>query len=176
MDLTPTYHTTPYAAISPSLRTLSQANRTVLITGGGSGIGLAISSAFVAAGAARLIILGRRQSVLDAAEASLARPGTEILLEQVDVGSVAGVAALWARLAERKVDVDVMVLNAAITSAVPDLVGEGGPEAVAAMYEFNVMAQLRMVQAFLRQGATEGKVSFGVSGRVEAGLTVAGGG
>lgn len=60
----------------------------VLITGGGTGIGLAIAHAFTGAGA-HVVITGRRQSILDDAVAVLpAGTATAITLDITDAGQV----------------------------------------------------------------------------------------
>jgi NADPH:quinone reductase-like Zn-dependent oxidoreductase len=51
-NFTSTIHSKPYPAISPIKPALNQSGKTVLITGGGTGIGRAIAHNFVLASAA----------------------------------------------------------------------------------------------------------------------------
>ncbi|RFU71984.1 hypothetical protein TARUN_10275, partial [Trichoderma arundinaceum] len=99
---------------------LSQAGRTVLITGGSGGIGYGIALAFAAAGADRVIIVGRDEARQQAAAASLAAeagPGSHTKFEgrAASPGSPEDVESLWNALVTEGVLVDVLVLNAAMT-------------------------------------------------------------
>jgi len=84
-------------------------DNTVLITGGGSGIGLALARRFLEAGS-RVIICGRRQGKLD--EASRAHPGLQTRV--VDVASDADRVALWQWATKEFPDLNVVVNNAGI--------------------------------------------------------------
>src|ERR1700742_1512639 len=61
---TKTWHNTAYPAISPERPELSAKNKVVVVTGGGSGIGVGIVEGFARAGAAYICILGRTQATL----------------------------------------------------------------------------------------------------------------
>jgi uncharacterized oxidoreductase len=77
----------------------------VLITGGATGIGLALAQQFHKAGNA-VIVVGRRKAALDAASASL--PG--LVPRVADVSDPAN----WPRLVEEFPDISVLVNNAGI--------------------------------------------------------------
>ncbi len=68
--------------------------KVALITGGTSGIGLATARLFIAEGA-RVIVVGRKQSKLDAAVRELGSSAQGI---SADIGSVAGLDALAAQV------------------------------------------------------------------------------
>ncbi|KAJ3890083.1 short-chain dehydrogenase/reductase [Lentinula edodes] len=116
-SLTSTYHRDTYPAISPSNDYLSQAGKTVLITGGGGGIGFETARSFAKAKATRIIIMGRRSSVLDAAAAKLREEfkdsTTEFIAHQGDISDDSSVTSLWDSLNSRNIFVHVLVLNAA---------------------------------------------------------------
>ena len=82
---------------------------TILITGGGSGIGLALGARFLAAGS-RVIACGRRAAVLEAAAA--AHPG--LITHVADVETAAGREALVAWALAEHPGIDVLVNNAGI--------------------------------------------------------------
>ncbi|KAI1377567.1 NAD(P)-binding protein [Hypoxylon crocopeplum] len=163
--LTPTYHREPYAAISPLRPELSQAGKTVLITGGGGGIGYATARAFVAAHAKKIIIVGRRAEVIARAASTLAKeadPQTQVVGWACDVGNRGAVGELWGRVAGEKEVVDVLVLNAANLPP-HESVLEIGTERVWTTYDFNVRAQMDMAERFYKQGGEGRKYLVHVS-------------
>ncbi|KAF5342802.1 hypothetical protein D9757_005014 [Collybiopsis confluens] len=114
-----TYHRTSYPAISPSQPALSQAGRTILITGGGGGIGFEIARSFAKASASRVIIVGRRAAFLNEAVSNLqqefgAKGVTEFIARQGDIGDDASISSLWEYLHSQGIFVNVLVLNAAL--------------------------------------------------------------
>ncbi|KAL6813265.1 hypothetical protein GGI42DRAFT_364522 [Trichoderma sp. SZMC 28013] len=122
ISITDKTHKTSYPAISPSRTALSQAGRTVLITGGSGGIGYGIALAFATAGAARVIIVGRDEAKQQAAAASLAAeagPSSHTKFEgrAASPGSPEDIDGLWDALESEGVLVDVLVLNAAVTGS-----------------------------------------------------------
>lgn len=157
---TETYHKEPYPAIDPSRPELSQKGRTVLITGGATGIGFAIASAFVAASASRIILVGRRASMLDDAIAKLHRlsgaQSTNLLQKACDVTELDQVAKLWAQLAEEGIVVDTMVVNAA-TIGTAGSVLERGTLDVWQDFTMNVRAVMDFTERFYKQA---GKGAF----------------
>lgn len=84
--------------------------KTVLVTGGSSGIGLATALAFADEGA-RLVITGRDQSALDQAKKRL---GTDSIAIRNDAGKIADADALAKILEQRGVLLDVLFVNAGI--------------------------------------------------------------
>lgn len=83
--------------------------RTILVTGGASGIGLCFARALLARGNT-VIICGRDRARLDAAVA--ANPG--LVAYPCDVGDAASTAALAATLAEKHPTLDVLINNAGV--------------------------------------------------------------
>ncbi|POS79548.1 short-chain dehydrogenase [Diaporthe helianthi] len=167
-NFTKTIHRGPYPSIDPSRPELSQAGRTVLITGGGTGIGLSIAKSFAQAGAKRVIIVGRRASILaDAAKvikevAKQAGKETEVIHQTLDVTDKAANAELWSGLKDEGIIVDVLVLNAAKFSPLNPLL-ELGSDEVWSMFEANVRGPLMLSEAFVKQGGDGQKVIINVA-------------
>lgn len=150
------YHKAPYAAISPTRPELSQAGRTVVVTGGNSGIGYAIARAFITASAKRVIILSRRPEIVKSAAAKLAEEAKQLGSGTVVEGRVGNVASLestagfWAGLEKDGIFVDVLVLNAAAGGAVAPLL-QTGRDGVWADFEANVRSILDFTERFYKQ-------------------------
>jgi NAD(P)-dependent dehydrogenase (short-subunit alcohol dehydrogenase family) len=85
----------------------------ILITGGTSGLGLAMARALLSAGA-RVAVGGRAKSKLDQASAELGRVSGEMLALDLDVRDEKSVGAGLALLGERWSGLDVLVNNAGI--------------------------------------------------------------
>ncbi|KAJ3820913.1 short-chain dehydrogenase/reductase [Lentinula raphanica] len=117
--LTKTHHHDTYPSISSTNPSLSQSGKSILITGGGTGLGFQIARSFAKAGASRIIIVSRRIDVLDAAAAQLqeefkhSRTKPEFIPCQGDIGNDASISSLWDFLNSQNIFVHVLVLNAA---------------------------------------------------------------
>jgi NADP-dependent 3-hydroxy acid dehydrogenase YdfG len=86
------------------------ANKTALITGGNSGIGLATARLFVAEGA-RVAITGRNRETLDAAAKEF---GPRALALVADVTDIAATEAAINQAAEKLGKFDIVFANAGI--------------------------------------------------------------
>ena len=102
--------------MTSSGNTYDFAGRTVLVTGGGSGIGLAITRAFLANGA-NVAITGRRRDTLE--EALTGHPAERTLAVTADVGREDDVRDLVAAVVDRFGALDVVVNNAAAYTSGP---------------------------------------------------------
>ncbi|ABH00111.1 probable glucose dehydrogenase (plasmid) [Rhodococcus jostii RHA1] len=97
-------------------------NKTAVITGGSSGIGLATAKRFVAEGAT-VYITGRREEELAKAQAEI---GGDAVAMQGDIADLADLDRLWAQVKQERGSVDVIVTNAGIAEAasLPDATPE----------------------------------------------------
>lgn len=92
--------------------------RTVLITGGGSGIGLATARRLVGAGS-NVVLAGRRVEVIDAAAKELDPAGERVLAVGTDVSRVADLDELTDRIRDRFGRLDGVFVNAGVAYASP---------------------------------------------------------
>jgi NAD(P)-dependent dehydrogenase (short-subunit alcohol dehydrogenase family) len=97
------------------LERLSLDGKVVVITGGGTGLGLAMVRALAMAGAS-LVIAGRRPGPIDSAADEVRKLGREALAVPTDVSDSAQVDRLVTTTLERFGQVDVLINNAALVS------------------------------------------------------------
>ncbi len=90
-------------------------NKTALITGGNSGIGLATARLFVAEGA-KVAITGRNQTTLEAAAKEL---GSGLVAFQADMTDVAAIEKAVATAVQKLGHLDILFANAGIADATP---------------------------------------------------------
>lgn len=111
-SLTETYHQTSYDAISPTRHELSVTNKTVVITGGGRGLGPEIARAYAAAGASHIVLIGRTQTTLSKSKEAIEKefPSVSVTTHTADVADQAAVG----KAAERVQKWDVLILNAGL--------------------------------------------------------------
>ena len=107
---TDTWHTTSYDAISPTRHELSVANKTVIVTGGGRGIGAESARAFAAAGASHVVLIGRTQKSLSETAESIQKEFASVSVSTY-AADVADEAAMG-KTAEKIGNWDILILNA----------------------------------------------------------------
>jgi NAD(P)-dependent dehydrogenase (short-subunit alcohol dehydrogenase family) len=122
-------------------RALRLKNKTALITGGNSGIGLETAKLFVAEGA-RVIITGRNQATLDAAAREL---GPNALALAADATDVPALETAIKKGVEKFGKLDIVFANAGIAGGTP--VGGTKLEAFEQVLRTNVTAVFFTVQA-----------------------------
>src|SRR6201992_3669675 len=124
--------------------TMNPTGNTILITGGGSGIGRGLAEALQKLGN-KVVIAGRRQSVLD--ETTSANPGMESLT--LDIESPEAIMAFAEEVKQRFPALNVLVNNAGIMKTEnllsPDL------SVAESIITTNVLGPLRLVAALLPQ-------------------------
>lgn len=114
--------------------------KTALVTGGSSGIGLAIARRFAEEGA-KVFIVGRKQMQLDQA---LSRIGNGAEAVQADVTSSADLDRLFASLATRAGRLDVLVTSSGIAEYAT--FDETTEEHIDRAFDLNVRAMVLTVQ------------------------------
>lgn len=96
---------------------LSAEGRTVVITGGSQGLGLATATAYARAGA-NVAILARRAEPLEQARASIAAASSSRVLPVVcDVATASGIESAWAQVEAAFGGADIVINNAGKASA-----------------------------------------------------------
>ncbi|MDB5632281.1 MAG: NAD(P)-dependent dehydrogenase, short-chain alcohol dehydrogenase family [Tardiphaga sp.] len=119
------------------------ANKVAVVTGGNSGIGLAIARRFVAEGAC-VFITGRRQAELDAAVKLL---GPKAVGVKADAADIADLAHLFDTVKAAKGRIDVLFANAGIYEFSPfGAITEDGYDKI---FDINVKGVLFTVQQAL---------------------------
>jgi NAD(P)-dependent dehydrogenase (short-subunit alcohol dehydrogenase family) len=156
-SFTSTWHGSPYDHISPSRSELSAAGRTVVVTGGGTGIGKAIAKAFAQAGASSVAILGRREDRLRAAikEISDAVPGTKprLIFKVADLNDREVVKQALKEISEEQNSkIDVLVPNAG-DLVHPAPISTTEVDDFMKAFDYNVRLPLNTVLAFLPYSA-----------------------
>lgn len=126
-------------------------DKTILVTGGNSGIGLAAAHAFAAEGA-RVVITGRDEATLEQARTSL---GGQAIAIRNDASSVASAKELASTLKAQGIRLDGIFLNAGIAKLAPfDAVDEALWEQT---FNVNVKGPYFQIQALvplLNKGAS----------------------
>jgi len=119
-------------------------NNTILITGGGSGIGRGLAEAFYALGN-KVIIAGRRQSAL--AETTDANPGMASVT--LDITNPVAIKAFADEVAELHPTLNVLINNAGI-SRLEDLKTKSeNQDSAEAMITTNLLGPIRLTAALL---------------------------
>jgi NAD(P)-dependent dehydrogenase (short-subunit alcohol dehydrogenase family) len=119
------------------------AGKVAVVTGGTSGIGLAIAQRYAAEGA-RVFVTGRRQEALDAAVAEIDGDVTGV---RADASSATDVEGLFAAVREAAGRIDVLVANAGGGSFAP--LGEITEQQYRDTFDSNVLGTLLTVQGAL---------------------------
>src|SRR5579872_5777737 len=117
---------------------------TILITGGGTGIGRGLAEAFHALGN-KVVIAGRSEEVLR--ETTAGSPGMEYFL--LDQASAASIRALAAEMRARFPNLNVLINNAGI-QRVEDLTSGEITDSEATI-ETNLLGPMRLTAALIRQ-------------------------
>ena len=123
---------------------MKQTKNTILITGGGSGIGRALAESFHARGN-QVIIAGRRQAALD--EVTRANPGMAAFA--LDIENAAAIRDFAAKLAAKFPQLNVVVHNAGIMRPEALTAGPGYLADAEATVATNLLGPIRLTAALL---------------------------
>lgn len=105
-------------------------NKTILITGGGTGLGKSMALRFAELGA-NLVITGRRQQVLEETAREIEKKGAKVFIKTADVRKYEEVESVFSASEEVFPQIDVLVNNAAGNFISPtELLSPNGFQAV----------------------------------------------
>lgn len=152
---TSTWHSTIHPSISPTRPELSAKGKTVVVTGGGTGIGAETARYFAEAGASRIALLGRREQPLLESKAFIEHKfaNVEVFVASTDVTKKSEVDDALAKfVGDGKIH--VLVSGAAMTGP-HDSVEDVDPDKFLDAIQENLKGSLFVAQAFLRYASTD---------------------
>ncbi|KAL2062116.1 hypothetical protein VTL71DRAFT_6382 [Oculimacula yallundae] len=160
-SFTKTWHSSSYPSISPSRRELSLAGKSVVITGGGSGIGLEITKSVAKAGAANIVILGRRPAKLAEAATTiyeLVGSRTRVIAIGTDVSKKDQVDRAFSQI-KREIgkSLDVLILNAGYFNGIRPI-GTETVEEWQSVFDVNVLGLYLLSTAFVAAAAPDSTI------------------
>jgi uncharacterized oxidoreductase len=123
---------------------MQMSGNTILITGGGSGIGRALAEAFHAKGN-RVIIAGRRKALLQ--EVAKANPGMAVA--EVDIADAAAIPVFAQKLAKDHPTLNVVIHNAGIMQGETLTKAPENLATVEATVNTNILGPMRLTAALL---------------------------
>jgi NAD(P)-dependent dehydrogenase (short-subunit alcohol dehydrogenase family) len=140
------YHNSAYPAISPSRDELSLKGKTVLITGGATGIGLETSKAFAQAGASIIAILARSKGPMMKAKEEIEAdyPATKVIPLVASMTDAERISQVTKEIGT----IDNLVLNAGIMHTPGSTLSVDSKE-VLSVFETNVFGPLNVIRAFM---------------------------
>jgi NAD(P)-dependent dehydrogenase (short-subunit alcohol dehydrogenase family) len=127
-------------------RLFDMTDRTVIVTGGTRGIGLALAEGFALAGA-RVVVASRKADACKQAAQHLRGIGGQAIGVATHLGEVDHLEALVQRTVDEFGGIDVVVNNAA--NALAQSLGEMSAEALTKSYDVNLRGPVFLVQAAL---------------------------
>lgn len=152
--MTPTWHKASYPAISPTSTSISKAiaGKTVVITGGGVGIGAVTARSFAKAGAAKIALLGRTEKTLVSTKKEIEASHKDVRVSTfvANITDEEDVNAAFASIGQ----VDILISNAGYASDTVPISGSKLSDWWAG-FEINVKGAFIVTQAFLKVAAKD---------------------
>ncbi|CAH0032702.1 unnamed protein product [Clonostachys rhizophaga] len=158
-SLTKIWHTDSYPAISPTRPELSAANKTVVVTGGGTGIGASIARSFAVAGSKKIAIIGRRPKPLEdtARQLQAGFPELKVVVQSADITNQEQVNQAFDAIVKEFGTIDVLASNAGVVSGA-GTINELDVEEAWKTFEGIVKGNLLVARAFSRVASKQGAV------------------
>jgi NAD(P)-dependent dehydrogenase (short-subunit alcohol dehydrogenase family) len=152
------YRDNTYPTLSPTRPELSAKGKTVIVTGGGTGIGAETARYFAEAGASRIGLIGRREQPLLDTKASIAEkfPNVNVIAVSADVARKSDVDAAFATIVGDG-KLHVLISGAAIIGPISSIKEVDGEKFLAAI-DINIRMATWSAQAFLRHAVPDAVV------------------
>ncbi|KAH6613061.1 hypothetical protein C7974DRAFT_322247 [Boeremia exigua] len=151
---TKTFHTASYPGIDPSRPDLSTAGKVVLITGGGSGIGIRIAHAFATSGCTKIAIVGRTVASLQKTKREIeeAHASVTVHIETADIADSNAVDKAFKGASDALGKIHIVIGNAGY---LPDMkpIAQADTEEWFKGMTINVKGTLNLAKAFLHHAA-----------------------
>lgn len=159
---TATYRPEPYPRLSDD-HGFSGHGKTILITGGAGGIGMAIAEAFAEAHTSRIVLVGRTQESLTQAKSQLETkyPNTKFVTYAADITD----ASKMTEILQEVATIDVLILNAAVAHRRVTASNISVSEVTDA-FSINTIAQFQLIATYLNlpmEQLQDGKTVLNVS-------------
>ncbi|KAL6696899.1 hypothetical protein J3F84DRAFT_310946 [Trichoderma pleuroticola] len=153
-------HVVRYPGLTAALERVDFSGKTVLITGGGHGMGINMSESFAARNAANVIIVGRNEARVQATAAKLAEkfPSTKFTPFGADISSRDDIKRLFDSI---DAPVDYLVNNAGFM-AQPGPFQEADLDEWWSGYTINVFGTVNVTQNYLKHRAAKSASTPGV--------------
>jgi NAD(P)-dependent dehydrogenase (short-subunit alcohol dehydrogenase family) len=166
-SFTKTYHQSPYPDLATDNPALSAKEKVIFITGGGGGIGRATAAAFIDAGAAAIMLVGRTESSLRETKTELSSLTriTSIDYHVADITDAKSISEAFAEVIRLYGKVDVLINNAGYLS-VHTTLADSPLEDYWLGFEINIKGPIVTTQEFLKiaaPGATLINMSSGAA-------------
>ncbi|EME44037.1 hypothetical protein DOTSEDRAFT_71740 [Dothistroma septosporum NZE10] len=155
-----TYHTETYDRISPSKAQFKGKGKTVLITGGATGIGFSIAKSFAEAGISRIIIISRSPGPQAEAKETIEKdfPNTKVEGIQASIADRTRMTEVLSSVAP----IDVLVLSAVASHKFAKSVDIPTTD-FDESFTVNILACYDLVRTYLRQPAPNSKTVINIS-------------
>ncbi|GFP60321.1 hypothetical protein ACSS6W_000133 [Trichoderma asperelloides] len=146
-------HLTPYAALTSALERLNYGGKTILITGGGHGMGVDMCRSFAARKSSHIIIVGRNETRIKASAEKLTAefPATRFTPIAADISSKDDIKMLFESLADSP---DVLINNAGYMP-VPEKFQDADIDEWWSGYTTNVFGTVLVTQTYLKHRDTK---------------------
>ena len=145
---------------------MTNAQRSILITGASSGIGRAVAIEYAAAGT-RLVLVGRDAARLDEVAALCRGKGARVETGLVDVRDRPGMRA-FVLDADSREPLDLVIANAGISTGLPAGALLEDPDAVRGIISINLLGALNTVEPMIEPMCARGSGAIALTGSISA--------